>query len=140
MQKLIIYRERKSKKKKYVTWSLKNEKTIGKQKKRKTIIPQVTLSYTQSPESPSYARTWEKYQNWREEQRFPNCSVHLNYLEFLLKIQTSESHPGYSDLKKKVAFGNLHLSKHPLLLWWSQETDCTLRHVSLNEWFLKCGL
>lgn len=38
--------------------------------------------------------------------------------------------------------GVLHLTKHFLfyILWWNQREDCTLRHVSFNEWFLKCGL
>lgn len=37
--------------------------------------------------------------------------------------------------KSGVVSENLHLTKHPLLPWWSQGVDCIMRHVSLKSGF-----
>lgn len=76
-----------------MTWVLKNEENN---------FTQGTLNNTQSLESTSHVRTEVKCQNWTEEQRFLNCSVYQNCLEFLLKMQISGSYPGYSNLVNLV--------------------------------------
>lgn len=99
MEKLISLTGKESLMKKwYLTWVLKNENNFFKQRKR-TVLPQGTLSNTQSPDRISNVWTWAKYQNWTEEQRFSNSSVHQKYFVFLLKMQISEPYPGYSDLE-----------------------------------------